>query len=144
MCSNFEVQKVICAANSRVDERQAQIQDDQNRLVRSEVIPHPNARTEGSFQVKTFRKINANRRQKQNLDGVYKLFAPRITVGKVSPTTSVNKQTNKAEVSVRNSDIQKTSAYQQKLNTQIVVPQNQRKIVWAQNSQPQERLAKKI
>ena len=41
------------------------------------------------------------------MDGLYEVFAPGSTVGKISRTTSIKKETNRPEFCVRNSDIAK-------------------------------------
>ena len=50
-------------------------------------------------------KIPENQRQKKNLDGLFEVLAPGRTVCKISPTTSVNKESNRQEVRVQKSDI---------------------------------------
>ena len=70
-------------------------------------IARPIPRSKKSMQVKITRKINAEQRKKKNWDGLYKVFAPGSTIGKISPTTSVNKEPKRQEVRVRNSDIAK-------------------------------------
>ena len=44
--------------------------------------------------------------KKRNLDGLYEVLAPSKIVGKINLTTGVKKETEKAEVLVRNTDIE--------------------------------------
>ena len=81
--------------------------DGEQHLIRSEGIFRSIPCSERSVQVKLARKLQENQRQKKNLNGLYEVLAPGSTVCKVSPTTSVIKETNRQEVRVRNSDIAK-------------------------------------
>ena len=83
------------------------MQDDKTRLIWSAGIPQPIPRTERSVQAKIARKVHAARGQKNKLDGLYEVLAPRSTVGKVIPTTSEIEEPNKPEKRVCNSDIAK-------------------------------------
>ena len=80
--------------------------DDEQRLIRSEGISRPIPCSERSVQVKLARRLHENQKQK-NLAGLYEVLVPGSTVCKVSPTTSVIKEPNRQEVRVRNSDIAK-------------------------------------
>ena len=81
--------------------------DGEQRLIKSEGISRSIPCSERSIQVKLARKLHENQRQKKDLDGLYEVLAPRSTICKVSPTTSVIKEPNRQEVRVRNSDIEK-------------------------------------
>ena len=81
------------------------MKDGEERLIWSEGVERPIPCSERSIQFKIARKIHESQRQKKNLDGLYEVLAPRSTVCKISPTTSVLKKPNRQEVSVRNSDI---------------------------------------
>ena len=81
------------------------MKDGEQQLIKSEGVSRPIPCSEGSIQLKLARKIHESRRQKKNLDGLHEVLAPGSTVCKVSPTTSVIKETNRQEVRVRNSDI---------------------------------------
>ena len=105
LCSDTEIEKVICAANARAKKEEDKTKDGEQRLILSEGVGRPIPCSERSIQVKLARKIHESQRQKKNLDGLYKVLAPGSTVCKVSPTTSVIKEPNRQEVRVRNSDI---------------------------------------
>ena len=107
LCSDTEIERVICVASSRARVEEKKMNDGEQRLIRSEGISRPIPCSERSVQVKLARKLHDNQRQKINLDGLYEVLAPRSTVCKVSPTTSVIKEPNRQEVRVRNSDIAK-------------------------------------
>ena len=107
MCSDVEIEKFICVANTRAHEEQEKIKDGESRLMRSEGNTRPIPRSERSKQLKIARKIHAAQRQKKDLDRLYEVLVPGSTVLKISPTTRVKKETNRPEVRVRNSDIAK-------------------------------------
>ena len=107
LCSDTEIERVICAASSRARLEEQKMNDDEQRLIRSEGISRPIPCSERSVQVKLARKLHENQRQKKNLDGLYEVLAPGSTVCKVSPRTSVIEEPNRQEVRVRNSDIAK-------------------------------------
>ena len=73
----------------------------------SEGIARPITRSKRSVQVTIARKVHAAQGQKKNLDGFYEILAPRSTVGKISRTKIVIKETNRPEICVKNSDIDK-------------------------------------
>ena len=82
--------------------------DGESRLMWSEFIGRPISGSKLSVQVKIAGKIHTNQMQKKNLknlDGLFEVVAPSSTVGKVSPTTSIIKETNRPEIRVRNSGI---------------------------------------
>ena len=107
LCSDTEIERVICAASSRARVEQEKRNDGEKRLIKSEGISRSIPCSERSIQVKLARKLHENQRQKKNLDGLYEVLAPGSTACKVSPTTSVIKEPNRQEVRVRNSDIAK-------------------------------------
>ena len=121
LCSDTEIEKIICAANARAKKEEKIMKDVERRLIKSEGIFRPIPCSERSLQVKLARKIQESQRQKKNLDGFYEVLAPRSPVCKVSPTTSVLKEPNRQEVRVRNSDIAKfgTRAEQDTKFTQL-------------------------
>ena len=94
MCSNVEIEKAICAGNTRAHNEREITKDGKSRLLWSDGISRPiprSERSERSIQVKIARKIQTAQRQKKNLDGLYEIPAPGSTVGKISSTTSVSK-----------------------------------------------------
>ena len=105
MCSDVEIEKVICAANARAHEEQNKLKDEESSLMWSEGISRTVPRSERNMQVEITQKIHAAHRQKKNLDRLYEVLAPGSTVGKISPTTSVIKEPNRPEVRIPNSDI---------------------------------------
>ena len=105
LCSDTEIERVICAASARSRAEQDKRNDGEQRLIKSEGISRSIPCSERSIQVKLARKLHENQRQKKNLDGLYEVLAPGSRVCKVSPTTSVIKEPNRQEVRVRNSDI---------------------------------------
>ena len=105
MCSDVEIEKVICAANSRAHEEQNKLKDEESSLMWSEGISRRVPRSERNMQVEITQKTHAAHRQKKNLDRLYEVLAPGNTVGKISPTTSVIKGPNRPEVRIPNSDI---------------------------------------
>ena len=107
LCSDTEIEKLICAANNREQKEQEKMKDDESRLIWSEGVARPIPCSERSVQVKVARKNHESQRQKKKLDGLYEVLAPGSTVGKISPTTSVIKEPKRQEVRVRNSDIAK-------------------------------------
>ena len=107
LCSDTEIERVICAANSRARAEQEKRNDGEQRLIKLEGVFRSIPCSERSIQVKLARKLHENQRQKKNLDGLYEVLAPGSTVCKVSLTTSVIKEPNRQEVRVRNSDIAK-------------------------------------
>ena len=107
LCSDTEIEKVICAANSRAQKEEDKMKDGQQQLIWSEGVSRPIPCSERSIQVKIARKIHESQRQNKNLDGLYEVLAPGSTVCKISPTTSVIKEPNRQEVRVQNSDIAK-------------------------------------
>ena len=107
LCSDTEIEKVICAASSRARLEQEKRKDGETRFINPEAICREMPCSERSIQVKLARKRHESQRQKKNLDGLYEVLAPGSTVCKISPTTSVIKEPYKQEVRVRNSDIAK-------------------------------------
>ena len=63
MCSDVEIEKVICTANTRAHEEQEKVKNDESRLMWSEGISRPTPRSERSVQVKIARKIHATQRR---------------------------------------------------------------------------------
>ena len=110
LCSDTEIEKVICAASSRARLEQEKRKDGETRFIKPEAICREMPCSERSIQVKLARKRHESQRQKKNLDGLYEVLAPGSTVCKISPTTSVIKEPYKQEVRVRNSDIAKFGA----------------------------------
>ena len=107
LCSDTEIERVICAVGSRARSEEQKMNDGEQRLIRSEGNFRPISCSERRVQVKLARKLPENQRQKKILDGLYEVLAPGSTVFKVSPTTSVIKEPNRQEGRVRNSDIAK-------------------------------------
>ena len=105
LCSDTEIEKVICAANARAKKEGDKMKDGELRLIWLEGVSRPIPCSELNIQVKIARKVHENQRQKKNLDGLYEVLVPGSTVGKRSPTTSVIKEPNRPEEGVRNSDI---------------------------------------
>ena len=91
LCSDTEIEKVICAANSRAQKDQDKMKENESRLIWSEGLVRPIPRSERSVQVKIARRIHANQRLK---DDFYEVLAPGSTIGKINPTTNVIKETN--------------------------------------------------
>ena len=91
LCSDTEIEKVICSANARARKEEHKMKDGEQRFIKSEGVLRPIPCTERSIQVKLARKIPESQRQKKNLDGLYEVLALGSTVCKVSPTTSVIK-----------------------------------------------------
>ena len=65
MCSDVEIEKFICAANTRAHEEQEKKKDGESRLMWSEGIARLIPRSERSVQVKIARKPHAAKRQKK-------------------------------------------------------------------------------
>ena len=65
MCSDFEIEKVICAANFETHAQQQKVQVEESWLMLSEGISRPIPRTERRDQVKIASKIHAFNRQKK-------------------------------------------------------------------------------
>ena len=107
LCSDTEIEKVICAASARAQKKEDKMKDGEQRLIWSEGPSSPIPCSERSIQLRLARKIYDSQRQKKNLDGLYEVLAPGSTVCKVSLTTSVIEEPNRQEVRVRNSDIAK-------------------------------------
>ena len=107
LCSDTEIERVICGGSSRARADQEKRNDGEQRLFKSEGIFLSIPCSERSIQVKLARKLHENQKQKKNLDGLYEVLEPGSTVCKVSPTTSVIKEPNRQEVRVRNFDIAK-------------------------------------
>ena len=107
LCSDTEIERVICAASTLARTEQEKRNDGEERFISSDAVCRPIPCSERSVQVKLARKLHDNQRQKKNLDDLYEVLAPGSTVCKVSPTTSVIKEPHKQEVRVRNSDIAK-------------------------------------
>ena len=84
MCSDVEIEKVICAANTWAHKEQEK-KDGESRLMCLEGISRPIPRIERSVQVGRARKIHATQRQEKNLDGLYEVLAPGSKFGKISP-----------------------------------------------------------
>ena len=104
MCSDVEIKRVNSAANARAHEEQQKMKDKETRLMWSEGISRPIPRNEMSVNAKIAQKTHAANRHIKTLDGV---LAPKSTIEKVNPTTSVIKEPNRPEVQVRNSNIAK-------------------------------------
>ena len=107
LCSDTEIERVICAATTLARNEQEKRNDGEERFISSDAVCNPIPCSERSVHVKLARKLHKNQRQKKNLDGLYEVLAPGSTVCKVSPTASVIKEPHKQEVRVRNSDIAK-------------------------------------
>ena len=107
LCSDTEIERVICAASTRARTEQEKRNDGEDRFIKPDVVYRAIPCSKRSVQVKLARKIHENQRPKKNLDGLYEVLAPGSTVCKISPTTSVVKEPYKQEVRVRNSDIAK-------------------------------------
>ena len=107
LCSDTEIERVICAASTLTRTEQEKRNDGEERFISSDAVCRPIPCSECSVQVKLARKLHENQRQKKNLDGLYEVLAPGSTVCKVSPTTSAIKEPHKQKVRVRNSDIAK-------------------------------------
>ena len=107
LCSDTEIERVICAASTRARTEQEKRNDGEDRFIKPDVVYRAIPCSKCSVQVKLAHKIHENQRQKKNLDGLYEVLAPGSTVCKISPTTSVIKEPYKPEVRVRNSDIAK-------------------------------------
>ena len=107
LCSDTEIERIICAASTRARTEQEKRNDGEDRFIKPDVVYRAIPCSERSVQVKLAHKIHENQRQKKNLDGLYEVLAPGSTVCKISPTTSVIKEPYKQEVRVRNSDIAK-------------------------------------
>ena len=65
MCSYIEIEQIICAAKARAHEEQLKMKEKENRLMWSEVISRPIARSERSFHQKIARKIYATYQQEE-------------------------------------------------------------------------------
>ena len=63
MCSNVEIEKVICAANARAHEEQEELKDGESRLMWSKGISRPIPRSERCVHLKIACKIQAAQRQ---------------------------------------------------------------------------------
>ena len=95
LCSDTEIERVICAASAKARAEQDKRNDGEQRLIKSEGISRSIPCSERTIQVKRARKLHENQRQNKNLDGLYEVLAPGSTVCKVSPTTSVIKEPNR-------------------------------------------------
>ena len=107
MCSDVDIEKVICAANARAHEEQEKLKDGKSRLMWSEGISRPIPPIGRSVHVEIASKIHTAQRQKKNLDGLHDVVAPGSSVRKISLTTKVIKEPNRQEDCVRNSNIAK-------------------------------------
>ena len=70
MCSDEEIEKVICAANAQDHKEQQKPNDEEPRPIVFEGISRPISQSERRVQVKIARKKHAAHRQKKNLDGL--------------------------------------------------------------------------
>ena len=86
-CGRFLSKSFICAANAKAHEQQAEMQDDENRVVWFEGNLRPIPRSERSMQIKIAQKMNAHK--KRNLDELYQFPARGSLVGSAIPSTSV-------------------------------------------------------
>ena len=68
LCSDTEIEKVICAANARARKEEEKMKDGEQRLIKSEGVSRPIPCSERSIQVKLAKKRHENQRQKKNLD----------------------------------------------------------------------------
>ena len=78
----------------------------------SRVIPHPDVGqsvpgTKASSEVKLAKKRPRTKRSKKSLDGLYDVLAPGSSVVKTDTFTSVIKEPEKRDVTIRNSDLAK-------------------------------------
>ena len=94
LCSDTEIERVICDTNARARKEEEKMKDGEQRLVKSEGVSRPIPCSERSIQVKLARKIHESQRQKKNLDGLNEVLAPGKTVCKISPTTGLIKEPN--------------------------------------------------
>ena len=65
LCPDTEIERVICAANSRARAEQDKRNDGEQRLIKSEGMFRPIPCSERSIQVKLARKLHENQRQKK-------------------------------------------------------------------------------
>ena len=107
LCSDTEIERVICAASTLARTEQEKRNDGEERFISSDAVCRPIPCSERSVQMKLARRLHDKQSQKKNLDGLYEVLAPGSTVCKVIPTTSVIKEPHKQELRVRNSDIAK-------------------------------------
>ena len=84
MCSDIEIEKVICAQNARADKEEQKMKDEKARLMWPDGISRPIPRSELNLPVKIARKIHAAHRQKKKLDGLCEVYPPEIRLGKVA------------------------------------------------------------
>ena len=98
LCSDTEIEKIICAANIRAHRDQEKMKDGESRLMWSEGIARLISRSERRVQVKIARKIYASQRQEKNMDKLNEILPPGSTIGKVSPTTNIRKEPKRLEV----------------------------------------------
>ena len=66
LCSDTEIENVICAANARTKKEQDKMKDSEPRLIWSKGENRPIPCSERSIQVKLARNIHENQRQKEN------------------------------------------------------------------------------
>ena len=59
MCSDFEIEKIVCAASARAHEEQEKMKNGKSRLIWSEGIARPIPRSERSVQIEIARKVHA-------------------------------------------------------------------------------------
>ena len=97
----MEIERVICAVNSRTPEEEEKMKDKETRLMWSDGISRPIPRIKRYVQVKIARRIHAAYQKKKTLDGLYDVLGS--TVGKITPAISVRKERNKPGERVGNS-----------------------------------------
>ena len=66
------------------------------------------------MQINIARKKHPHKRSKNNLDGLYEVLAPGSVVQKTDQCTSVIREPEKVEVTVRNSDIVKIGTHDER------------------------------
>ena len=76
LCSDIEIEKVICAANARARKIEQKMKDGEQRLIKSDGVSRPIPCSERSIQVKLARNLHESQRQKKNHDGLYEVLAP--------------------------------------------------------------------
>ena len=95
----------MCMATKETLSREQLAGDNESQFLRSTKAHRPIPLKEHTVQLNIARKKHPNRRSKTNLDGLYEVLAPGSVVQKTDKFTSVISETEKLEVTVRNSDI---------------------------------------
>ena len=102
-----EVEKNMCKATRDASTRERLATENESRFLRTTKANRPIPLKEHAVQINIARKIHPHRRSKKNLDGLYEVLAPGSVVQKTDQHTSVIREPEKLEVTVRNSDIAK-------------------------------------